>query len=360
MIHSTVTVAFSLMFLPFDKVKFVSGSEKPPISTSSREEQSNSSTVNGDEIQRFYVKELPCCSSDYKNFPDKLSTHYQVKATRKHVERRCLPTSSSSSRSTALNRFFKAASEGDNDALLNCLLKDRIGINETDDFRWTALMCAAYAGHLNTVMFLLQYGAEPEIKNQKAKTASNLAADNGQYHIENLLKEFLLERQRLQSSVSDSGFAEASTAAINVEQQVENFCTSCNRPYSDPHHHTSTGHLFQTWQIDLQPCFSINSSNIGYKMMVKSGWKETTGLGKEEKGRHYPVKTALKRDRYGLGLKKQKCRISHFSAFDSTAVVTVKKPSVQPSLGKKSAYLKNEKDRHIARTFRRQFYSDVD
>ncbi|KAL1239678.1 G patch domain and ankyrin repeat-containing protein [Trichinella pseudospiralis] len=322
------------MFLPFDKVKFVSGSEKPPISTSSRDEQSNSSTVNGDEIRRFYVKELPCCSSDYKNFPDKLSTHYQVKATRKHVERRCLPTSSSSSRSTALNRFFKAASEGDNDALLNCLLKDRIGINETDDFRWTALMCAAYAGHLNTVMFLLQYGAEPEIKNQKAKTASNLAADNGQYHIENLLKEFLLERQRLQSSVSDSGFAEASTAAINVEQQ--------------------------TWQIDLQPCFSINSSNIGYKMMVKSGWKETTGLGKEEKGRHYPVKTALKRDRYGLGLKKQKCRISHFSAFDSTAVVTVKKPSVQPSLGKKSAYLKNEKDRHIARTFRRQFYSDVD
>ncbi|XP_003376151.1 putative protein BAT4-like protein [Trichinella spiralis] len=324
------------MFLPFDKVKFVSGSEKQSISTSSKEEQSNSSTPNGDEIRRFYVEELPCCSSDYKNRPDKLSAHYQVKAARKYVERRCQPTCSSSSRSTALNRFFKAASEGNNDALLSCLLKDRVGINETDEFRWTALMCAAYAGHLNTVVFLLQYGAEPEMKNQRAKTASNLAAD------------------------SDSRFAEASTPDITVDQQMENFCTSCNRPYSDSHHHTSTGHLFQTWRIDLQPCFSIDSSNIGYKMMVKSGWKETTGLGKEEKGRHYPVKTALKRDRCGLGLKKQKCRISHFSAFDSTAVVTVKKPSVQPNLGKKSAYLKNERDRHIARTFRRQFYSDMD
>ncbi|KAL1232397.1 G patch domain and ankyrin repeat-containing protein [Trichinella spiralis] len=317
------------MFLPFDKVKFVSGSEKQSISTSSKEEQSNSSTPNGDEIRRFYVEELPCCSSDYKNRPDKLSAHYQVKAARKYVERRCQPTCSSSSRSTALNRFFKAASEGNNDALLSCLLKDR-------------------------------YGAEPEMKNQRAKTASNLAADSGQFHIEKLLEEFLLERQRLRLSVSDSRFAEASTPDITVDQQMENFCTSCNRPYSDSHHHTSTGHLFQTWRIDLQPCFSIDSSNIGYKMMVKSGWKETTGLGKEEKGRHYPVKTALKRDRCGLGLKKQKCRISHFSAFDSTAVVTVKKPSVQPNLGKKSAYLKNERDRHIARTFRRQFYSDMD
>ncbi|KRX83360.1 G patch domain and ankyrin repeat-containing protein 1 -like protein [Trichinella sp. T6] len=348
------------MFLPFDKVKFVSGSEKQSISTSSKEEQSNSSTPNGDEIRRFYVEELPCCSSDYKIRPDKLSTHYQVKAARKYVDRGCQPTCSLSSRSTLLNRFFKAASEGNNDALLSCLLKDRVGINETDEFRWTALMCAAYAGHLNTVVFLLQYGAEPEMKNQRAKTASNLAADSGQFHIEKLLKEFLLERQRLRLSVSDSRSAEASTPDITVDQQMENFCTSCNRPYSDSHHHTSTGHLFQTWRIDLQPCFSIDSSNIGYKMMVKSGWKETTGLGKEEKGRHYPVKTALKRDRCGLGLKKQKCRISHFSAFDSTAVVAVKKPSVQPNLGKKSAYLKNERDRHIARTFRRQFYSDMD
>ena len=45
------------------------------------------------------------------------------------------------------------------------------------------------------------------------------------------------------------------------------------------------------------------------------------GLGPEGTGRKYPVKTILKQDRSGLGSKnKEKAKITHFSACDTSAV----------------------------------------
>lgn len=66
-------------------------------------------------------------------------------------------------------------------------------------------------------------------------------------------------------------------------------------------------------------------SNIGYQILKDTGWTESQGLGREGVGRKYPLKTVLKRDKKGLGSEKQRAKVTHFEAGDTSAVRTVKK-----------------------------------
>ncbi|XP_071707830.1 uncharacterized protein [Rutidosis leptorrhynchoides] len=45
----------------------------------------------------------------------------------------------------------------------------------------------------------------------------------------------------------------------------------------------------------------IASSNIGFQLLKKHGWKEGTGLGVSEQGRLEPVQTYQKKNKRGLG-----------------------------------------------------------
>ncbi|KAL1295669.1 uncharacterized protein LOC130950999 [Arachis stenosperma] len=51
---------------------------------------------------------------------------------------------------------------------------------------------------------------------------------------------------------------------------------------------------------------AINSSNIGFQLLKKHGWKEGTGLGVSEQGRLEPVETYVKNNKRGLGADKAK------------------------------------------------------
>ncbi|KAG5549394.1 uncharacterized protein LOC131325238 isoform X2 [Rhododendron vialii] len=48
----------------------------------------------------------------------------------------------------------------------------------------------------------------------------------------------------------------------------------------------------------------IDSSNIGFQLLKKHGWKEGTGLGISEQGRLEPVQAFLKKNKRGLGAEK--------------------------------------------------------
>ncbi|CAI9097065.1 OLC1v1033365C2 [Oldenlandia corymbosa var. corymbosa] len=50
----------------------------------------------------------------------------------------------------------------------------------------------------------------------------------------------------------------------------------------------------------------IDSSNIGFKLLKKHGWKEGTGLGVAEQGRLEPVEAHMKTNKRGLGAEKVK------------------------------------------------------
>uniref|UniRef100_A0A0E0IUD1 G-patch domain-containing protein n=1 Tax=Oryza nivara TaxID=4536 RepID=A0A0E0IUD1_ORYNI len=53
---------------------------------------------------------------------------------------------------------------------------------------------------------------------------------------------------------------------------------------------------------------AIGSSNVGFQLLKKSGWKEGTGLGAQEQGRLEPVETRVKNNKRGLGSKEPKLK----------------------------------------------------
>ncbi|KAL0539219.1 hypothetical protein IC582_023402 [Cucumis melo] len=54
---------------------------------------------------------------------------------------------------------------------------------------------------------------------------------------------------------------------------------------------------------------AIDSSNIGFQLLKKHGWREGTGLGVSEQGRLEPVQASVKNNKRGLGADKVKKKI---------------------------------------------------
>lgn len=51
---------------------------------------------------------------------------------------------------------------------------------------------------------------------------------------------------------------------------------------------------------------AIDSSNVGFQLLKKHGWKEGTGLGVSEQGRLEPLQAYFKKNKRGLGADKIK------------------------------------------------------
>ncbi|MCL7039948.1 hypothetical protein MKW94_026317, partial [Papaver nudicaule] len=56
--------------------------------------------------------------------------------------------------------------------------------------------------------------------------------------------------------------------------------------------------------FDAHGSTSIHSSNIGFQLLKKCGWKEGTGLGVSEQGMLEPIEGHIKNDKSGIGLEK--------------------------------------------------------
>ena len=84
-----------------------------------------------------------------------------------------------------------------------------------------------------------------------------------------------------------------------------------------------------------------------------------TGLGPEGEGRKFPIKTVLKRDRYGLGNEmSSKARVTHFAPNDQDAVKIKKernkdgRKETKRTLSKKQKRLKESKEKAWERNMR--------
>ncbi|WJX21638.1 hypothetical protein P8452_11042 [Trifolium repens] len=63
---------------------------------------------------------------------------------------------------------------------------------------------------------------------------------------------------------------------------------------------------------------TINSSNIGFQLLKKHGWKEGTGLGISEQGRLEPVETRMKNNKRGIGADIVKKKVARPDRGDSS------------------------------------------
>ncbi|XVE92986.1 hypothetical protein REPUB_Repub01dG0150900 [Reevesia pubescens] len=109
---------------------------------------------------------------------------------------------------------------------------------------------------------------------------------------------------------------------------------------------------------------AIDSSNIGFQLLKKHGWKEGTGLGISEQGRLEPVEAYVKNNKRGLGSEKKMKTPKPIDSSDSKS----KKDKGQTSSKKTKALSKRmrklqEREKHIQekefeRAFFREFWPD--
>lgn len=108
----------------------------------------------------------------------------------------------------------------------------------------------------------------------------------------------------------------------------------------------------------------IDSSNIGFQLLKKHGWKEGTGLGVSEQGRLEPVEPYVKKNKRGLGADKVK-KEKHESKNAENQSDKKEKPqskkqskSISKKLRKIQEFEKRLKEKEFERAFFREFWPD--
>lgn len=238
------------------------------------------------------------------------------------------------------NKFFRAATTNDVATVEQMEISDPKMINVSDQFGWSALMMAAYAGHLNVIKVLLRLGANMNHENHKKETALTLAERAKHHEIVNFLKQSL-EPICLSSDDDDNDSKKTQTYLCDVCQMeiAENDRKT---------HETSTLHRFN--RVDTQSTtrhFGIPESNVGFQMLLQQGWNRDSGLGAEQDGIMYPIKTTLRKPRSGLGVRQlNKPKVTHFKPFDCSAI----KSSVPPPSATAIASTKTKRQIRAERT----------
>ncbi|KAJ4826190.1 hypothetical protein Tsubulata_023779 [Turnera subulata] len=109
---------------------------------------------------------------------------------------------------------------------------------------------------------------------------------------------------------------------------------------------------------------AIDSSNIGFQLLKKHGWKEGTGLGVSEQGRLEPVEPLPNHNKRGLGAissskQKRKAKASNNNQPQPPTTATTKESNnKQPVLTKKQKRMQELEKRLQEKEFERAFYRE--
>lgn len=246
--------------------------------------------------------------------------------------------------------FFKAAQNNDIQTL-NKMFLNSLNVNVTDEFGWTALMMVSYEGYLDIVKLLIRSGAEIDVEDRQKNTAITLATKRDHSNVVTFLEKTLkLRKSEIVNLSSDED------EALKQEQPIQIHCDECQINYEkskEKEHLSSTLHRFyETKSHKFNRHFGIAESNVGFQMMLRQGWNRDSGLGAEQNGVMYPIKTILRKSRSGLGVRQPRtAKVTHFKAFDRDAIKADRAPPVQIITTKKQIKadkLKNQrKNRYL-------------
>ncbi|CAJ0586994.1 unnamed protein product, partial [Mesorhabditis spiculigera] len=243
-----------------------------------------------------------------------------------------------------IHLFLRTAEEGNTEEVKR-FLESGAPIDCTDGYGWTALMCASFAGHIETAKLLFNYGADLSARNSQHQSAFDLAASKKRRDILKLLIGI-----------------EENVAREKQQKKTVGYCQVCKSEYqgSEVDHLTKTSHLLNVGETgDRHPGYGIPETNVGYKLMKRNGWDEFRGLGREEEGKRFPIRTILKRDRSGLGTGKDKPRVTHFRPHDTRAVANVKERKVE-KMTRRDIAKKHQKEKEFDLQFRESFRYDFE
>lgn len=216
------------------------------------------------------------------------------------------------------SQFLKSCQENDFQGLSQMDLTEDDNLNVVDSFGWNGLMIAACSNAVDAFSFLLSRNINYELSDKSGRSALDLAEKKGHLQIIEAFRSFV-NQQRLGGTHNlEESAKERAPNAFHCEICDMNFTETTRESHS-----TSVLHQFNT----TQPSGSTNRMNYGipvrnpgYQLMLKQGWN-TRGLGPDETGRLYPVKTTLRKPRSGLGTEQSEPgRVTHFQPNDRDAV----------------------------------------
>ncbi len=154
---------------------------------------------------------------------------------------------------------------------------------------------------------------------------------------------------------------------VKMEEEKVGKCEACDLNNLSPNelkaHLVSTLHHFkvESSKSEQKVHYVIPEANRGFQIMLGSGWKSNKGLGPPGKsGKLFPVKTVLKRDRYGLGLPEaaKDKKVTHFQPFDVQSVKnpkTIERQEREATLSKKARAKRKAVEKVKETNFRREF-----
>ncbi|XP_010521493.1 PREDICTED: PIN2/TERF1-interacting telomerase inhibitor 1 [Tarenaya hassleriana] len=110
---------------------------------------------------------------------------------------------------------------------------------------------------------------------------------------------------------------------------------------------------------------AIDSSNIGFQLLKKHGWKEGSGLGVAEQGRLEPVEAQLKHNKRGLGADRPKKKrtkpqttTSQNDEKGEEGGVSKKSKKLSKKMRKMMEFEKHLQEKEFERAFFREFWPD--
>ncbi|XP_074309383.1 uncharacterized protein LOC141643899 [Silene latifolia] len=102
------------------------------------------------------------------------------------------------------------------------------------------------------------------------------------------------------------------------------------------------GHYYNS-SSSLSSSSALNSSNIGFQLLKKQGWKEGTGLGVSEQGRLEPVETYVNKNKRGLGSEKLK----------KTTLLSAKRPKIPTSSQNEKTEKMSKKEKALTKRMKK-------
>ncbi|KAG7456896.1 hypothetical protein MATL_G00240770 [Megalops atlanticus] len=267
-------------------------------------QQEAQSALSGEEAKEFYQSLIEEGGAAGESIRKQRRTNNAVRERRRQRE----PPRTTVTSERDGHKLLRCAQEGDLPGLREVLEKKGCDINFKDDYYWTAIMCASYAGQRGVVRFLLQKGAAwVGVVDTQGRDARDLADQAGHTDVVAELEGYGLQTEM--PSTTDSGAPSQARCA-------------------------------------------------SFRMMVREGWDPGAGLGPKGEGRKQPVRTVLKRDQGGLGYgPAPRARVTHFKAKDTQAVKQAPQGRTErgATLGRRAERRKEAKDRNWERDFRTSF-----
>ncbi|KAL1568727.1 G patch domain and ankyrin repeat-containing protein 1 [Salvia divinorum] len=124
-------------------------------------------------------------------------------------------------------------------------------------------------------------------------------------------------------------------------------------------HDSSAG--LGTTHLGTSASTPIDSSNIGFQLLKKQGWKEGTGLGVSEQGRLEPIATTIKINKRGLGAAekpKKQIKRSKDKDNDCPEPPKIKVRGVSKKMRKIQEFEKKMQEKEFDQNFFRMFWPD--